>query len=118
MLCNARLGTRSDEAGPQRAHQHQHLKGQLKYKNMHRRLVIGAAAAFGAVFGGQAAANSTALSVANSTPDLTRTPVKLDRKNANLKLVQVVFRWVFHVAGVAGSIRGEKVPAQWSALMH
>lgn len=59
---------------------------------MRRRLVLGAAAALGAAFGGNAAADSTASSMANNALDLARSQVKLDRSNANLKLVQVVFR--------------------------
>eukprot|EP00775_Hariotina_reticulata_P008608 gene8608-8789_t len=51
---------------------------------MHRRLALGAAALFG---------GSAAIGVAADTkPAPTQAPVKLDRKNAQLRLVQVVFR--------------------------
>lgn len=52
---------------------------------MHRRLALGAAA----LFGGSAAIGRVA---ADTKPAPTQAPVKLDRKNAQLRLVQVVFR--------------------------
>lgn len=52
---------------------------------MHRRLALGATAAAFTAFGGHAA---------HSASQQNNTAVKLDRKNAQLRLVQVVFRYV------------------------
>eukprot|EP00878_Enallax_costatus_P038970 GHUV01044474.1.p1 GENE.GHUV01044474.1~~GHUV01044474.1.p1 ORF type:complete len:193 (+),score=42.89 GHUV01044474.1:77-655(+) len=92
MLRDVRQTPAYSDASPCRNRAKTLLTRREHTTRMRRRFMMGVAAAFSAAFGGHAAADSTASSFANATPDLARINVKLDRRSANLKLVQVVFR--------------------------